>query len=240
MEVPISSSSFSEKDNKIVIAKSENTVPKFEDIVDIKNYNKNINELTSNELYSNKKAKIPKLKFCCKKIGHTLCLLSDKMGNPLIMIGPHWPMYVCFCGLLSLGFFSFFYKFYTTLNLFLKIFGIISFSIYFLSYTGTFLLNPGYPERNEDSLKGIPRIKYKFCIECNIWERIDRNIFHCFECGVCVEGYDHHCPWTGKCIGRKTINYFYTFITSVFVFFLFFIIALIYIDHTGGKMKKFL
>ena len=238
MKVPITSSSFSEKDNKIELTKSEITIPKFEDIVDVKNYNKNINEINSIAIDSNKKAKNPNLKFCCKKLGHTLCLFSDKMGNPLIMIGPHWPMYACFCGILSLGFISFFYKFYTILNLFLKIFGVLSFSIYFFSYTGTFLLNPGYPERNVDSLKGNPRIKYKFCMECNIWERIDRNIFHCPECGVCIEGYDHHCPWTGKCIGKKTIYYFYTFITSVFVVFLFFIVALIYIDYNGEKKRK--
>ena len=237
MEVPITSSNLSEKENKLEISNNEN-IPKFEDIVDIKNYSiKNINE-PSNDFQSNSKQKKKKLKFCCKKIGHTLCLLSDKMGNPLLMIGPHWPMYFCFCGLISLGYFSFFYHFFHILNTFLKICGIISYGLYFISYTGTFLLNPGYPERNEESLIGNPRIKYKYCIECDMWIRIDRNISHCVECGVCIEGYDHHCPWTGKCIGRKTIFYFYAFITSVFIVFSFFVISLIYIDLTGQKKNK--
>ena len=237
MEVSITSSNLSEKENKLEISNNEN-IPKFEDIVDIKNYPiKNINE-SSNDIQSNTKQKKKKLKFCCKKIGHTLCLLSDKMGNPLLMIGPHWPMYFCFCGLISLGYFSFFYHFFHILNTFLKICGIVSYGLYFISYTGTFLLNPGYPERNEESLIGNPRIKYKYCRDCDMWIRRDRDIMHCYECGVCIEGYDHHCPWTGKCIGRKTIYFFYTFITSVFIVFSYFVISLIFLDLKGKKKKK--
>ena len=164
-----------------------------------------------------------------------LCFFSDKMGNPLIMIGPHWPMYVIFCGGVTIGYIAFFHAFFKKLNLFFKIFGITSFSTFFLSYSGTFFLNPGYPERNEYSLVGKPRMLYKNCPYCEIWERVDRKISHCMECGVCVEGHDHHCPWTGKCIGRKTINYFYVFITSVFINFFFFIAALISIDNKKGK-----
>ena len=237
MNAPVTLSTFSEKDNKIEISKDSNAPPKFEDIVEIKNYyNKNTDDNLTN--YNQKKNKSKKLGFWCKIIGHTLCIFSDKFGNPLIMIGPHWPMYVCFCGLITAGYLSFFYNFCKNLNLFFKIFGISSYALYFISYTGTFILNPGYPERNEESLKGTPRIKYKFCIECNIWVRIDRDISHCAECGVCVEGYDHHCPWTGKCIGRKTIKYFYAFITSVFIVFFYFVSALIYIDLYGEKNKK--
>ncbi len=238
MEVKITSSTFSEKDNKIEISNNSNEIPKFEDIVDIQNYNKNINEINSNDFESKPKSEKIKLRFCCKKIGHTLCLLSDKYGNPLIIIGPHWPMYFCFCGFITLGYISFFYHFFNNLNLLFKIFGIGSFCLYFFSYTGTFLLNPGYPERNEESIIGRPRMKYKYCIPCNLWERVDMDISHCIECGICVEGCDHHCPWTGKCIGRKTIYYFYTFVTSVFIVVLFFVTALFYIEINSDKKKQ--
>ena len=96
MEVPISSSIFQEKDNKIELSKSVHNIPKFEDIIDIKNYNSNNNEKTSNELQLTKKSDKIKLKFCYKKIGHTFCLFSDKMGNPLIMIGPDWRIFLFF------------------------------------------------------------------------------------------------------------------------------------------------
>jgi len=96
MEDPTTSESFPEKENKIEVTLSDNnndynnnnqSIPKFEDIVDIKLYPKKISNL--NQIKSKKKKfeKEPNLKFCCKKIGHTLCLFSDKYGNFLIMIG---------------------------------------------------------------------------------------------------------------------------------------------------------
>lgn len=29
---------------------------------------------------------------------------------------------------------------------------------------------------------------------------------------MCIEGYDHHCPWTSKCIGRGNVVAFYVFL----------------------------
>ena len=37
---------------------------------------------------------------------------------------------------------------------------------------------------------------------------------HCFVCGVCVEGLDHHCPWTGSCIGHRNIWTFRIFLVA--------------------------
>ena len=34
---------------------------------------------------------------------------------------------------------------------------------------------------------------------------------HCPDCNVCVEGYDHHCPWMGICIGKRNYKKFMTF-----------------------------
>lgn len=41
------------------------------------------------------------------------------------------------------------------------------------------------------------------------------------DCRVCIEGYDHHCPWTGKCVGRGNVRYFYAwlfFLVLAFVY----------------------
>ena len=37
---------------------------------------------------------------------------------------------------------------------------------------------------------------------------------HCFTCGFCVEGLDHHCPWSGSCIGRNNIWTFRCFLIA--------------------------
>ena len=53
--------------------------------------------------------------------------------------------------------------------------------------------------------------------------------FHCFECEVCIEGYDHHCPWVTKCIGKGNIKFFYVFVASTFsyLFIMFLTVATI-------------
>lgn len=32
---------------------------------------------------------------------------------------------------------------------------------------------------------------------------------------------DHHCPWTGKCIGKKNLCYFYAFLISLTIHILY-------------------
>ena len=34
---------------------------------------------------------------------------------------------------------------------------------------------------------------WRYCDLCSVYQPPDA--VHCPECNVCVEGYDHHCPW---------------------------------------------
>ena len=43
-------------------------------------------------------------------------------------------------------------------------------------------------------------------------------ITHCHDCDVCIIDLDHHCPWIGKCVGKKNLCAFYYFLFSLFVF----------------------
>lgn len=43
------------------------------------------------------------------------------------------------------------------------------------------------------------------------------NIRHCHICDVCVDGYDHHCMWSGKCIGRGNIKFFFIYLGMLLV-----------------------
>jgi len=54
---------------------------------------------------------------------------------------------------------------------------------------------------------GIQRIE---CGQCKMLRPTTAS--HCYECKLCIEGLDHHCPWTGKCIGKRTIFYFHAFL----------------------------
>ena len=56
----------------------------------------------------------------------------------------------------------------------------------------------------------------RYCGICKI--KMDRDIYHCQDCDICVRNFDHHCPWTGKCIGAGNILFFNTFITATMIF----------------------
>ncbi|GLD97778.1 hypothetical protein PINS_up006475 [Pythium insidiosum] len=60
---------------------------------------------------------------------------------------------------------------------------------------------------------------YTYCDHCESYR--PPSALHCFDCRVCIEEYDHHCPWTGKCIGKRNVRYFYAwlfFLVLAFVY----------------------
>ena len=59
----------------------------------------------------------------------------------------------------------------------------------------------------------LSRIKY--CRSCFI-ARPSR-CSHCNDCEMCVERFDHHCPWIGTCVGRRNYKYFICFILILWV-----------------------
>jgi len=38
---------------------------------------------------------------------------------------------------------------------------------------------------------------------------------HCSVCQVCVTGYDHHCMWIGKCVGKNNLFAYKLFLVSL-------------------------
>ena len=68
--------------------------------------------------------------------------------------------------------------------------------------------NNDYNNGNEENSHYIK------CDKCNISSLKKDGVGHCKICNVCVIQRDHHCPWTGKCIGKNNIFFFYTFVSS--------------------------
>jgi len=50
-----------------------------------------------------------------------------------------------------------------------------------------------------------------YCDVCQVYQYNDLNIRHCDDCGCCIVGHDHHCPWMGKCVGKRNMTWFIIF-----------------------------
>ena len=90
--------------------------------------------------------------------------------------------------------------------------------------------NPGLPKKslqNELLLYNEPD-RYIRCQKCFFIIDQTKNYRHCDDCGCCCEGYDHHCPWTSKCVGKGNIFYFNGMIFMISIIFIYFILTFLF------------
>jgi len=89
---------------------------------------------------------------------------------------------------------------------------VLALLFYIYSYSKVGFSNPGLAstyEEPEDEMK----TNHRYCVPCKIVRPI--RTIHCYTCDICITGYDHHCPWVGKCVGADNICAFKMFIFSV-------------------------
>lgn len=156
------------------------------------------------------------------KLGNCYSFCADKKGNPLIIIGSKWYIYICLSLVIHfiIWFFLIFYKKEIEKNI--KIAEIILSLIFQIIYTIVYISNPGFPRNTIGRMKGIPKEQFKYCSECLFYINLNKKVNHCFTCGICVEGFHWHSFLINKCVGRKN---FYLFC----IFFVIFIVNIIYI-----------
>lgn len=168
--------------------------------------------------------------------GNMNCCLFYK-NDPLIAIGPNYFYFI----ILTLVLFSIHSSIFLLLQKrilkILRYTGHIIYLIQVFSYTFTTLKNPGIPSFNNqnyarnETINGSCKYKtYSHCSMCNSYVPVDSDeiTFHCADCDVCIEGYDHHCVWTSKCVGKGNLKIFYLFAISTLTYIIFTLIAVIW------------
>lgn len=148
--------------------------------------------------------------------GKSLFVFISKNGTPLLIIGPQWAIYVSFLGTVSFLMLLEYIFLWNKIGKVFRILGTIIYWTYAISYSYTALINPGYPVNNIGRRTGQPKEMYDYCRNCKFYINKFKGTIHCYDCGICIEKYDHHCVWTGHCIGKNNLISFYIFVCSIF------------------------
>jgi hypothetical protein len=89
-----------------------------------------------------------------------------------------------------------------------------------ITFLAVALKDPGILRRSNLSQVPGDENEMPYCDICSIFQ--PPRTAHCATCDCCIDGLDHHCPWIGKCVGRKNMFFFKVFnFCWVFYFFLF-------------------
>ena len=186
-----------------------------------------------------------------QRIGNSflLCGKKNTAFPQQCFVGPEWPCMVITNILIIVPTYFFIVNIAADLDMIVVILAIITVSILLVMFAATACSEPGIiwvpgdfdgaqAKSAEEKLESgyvktftpagatVSTIQ---CGQCQI-ER-PRSAAHCYECGLCVDDLDHHCPWTGKCIAKKNLQRFHGFLYSLCFHLLFVVSTLIYSAH---------
>ena len=174
------------------------------------------------EIYTPEILKVPKLNYGKY---YTFCYINN---DPIFAIGPDY-LYFLILFIINIAFDIFILTLIWSNSYYIiKLMSLIITIIQLFSYLITSIINPGLPKsKYQYYATNTHKGNYTQCQRCNLWINASKKTLHCNECNCCVEGYDHHCPWTTKCVGSKNILLFYIMVVSVFILIAYFFFSLL-------------
>ena len=149
-------------------------------------------------------------------------------NEPLIIIGPDLGYFIWIFTLVS--FLSILIYSLKTSAYFTSMLYIMGYIIFAACYILLMVLNPGIPTEKKHFDINDLNFNYRQCKICNcIYHKDDfKNVNHCQQCGICVEGCKHHYKFITKCIGKKNQKIFKVWTWSCFAFGFFIFLYLIF------------
>ena len=177
-----------------------------------------MDENENNIIMNEKEIKeIKKNFFKLKKIGN-LIIISEDEKEIKYVIGPLFPLLFILNLLANIFILIVVYK---NLPLIFKTIGNILNIIQIYLFIITSIKNPGLPSKDYEKIVYEEENKtarnFRKCKDCKLWINTDEKTIHCRKCGICIEGYDHHCDCINICVGKRNIKNFYFFILSSFL-----------------------
>ncbi|MCQ2815669.1 MAG: hypothetical protein MJ252_00235 [archaeon] len=90
-------------------------------------------------------------------------------------------MYAGFSSFITIGFIVFLFFMSRYMNFFVFILGFLSYFYYIGTYTATFLINPGYPQKYLQEEIACNK-NLRFCSHCRIYYESGKQVVHCRDC----------------------------------------------------------
>jgi len=160
------------------------------------------------------------------RIGKTIliCGRRDSVFPFQCLVGPDWHcMLVTFALIIGVPIVFMFYVAFK-LHVLVGIFGALLSASLIICYSMAACSDPGIvfvsEIKSDESKDDLVE-----CGRCNILR--PKNASHCYDCEVCIKDLDHHCPWTGKCIGQRNMRFFTCFVALVCMNIMYVVVATI-------------
>ena len=172
------------------------------------------NIINSNDVEDDKQVNIinPNIERVYNKI-HPFLFINNE---PLILITSDIYLFIFIFSITS--FLSIiFYSIKEQKMIFIKIIFILVYLYYTITYILLMVLNPGIPSnKSKIDLHELKR-KYYQCTLCNsiVYKDNEFITYHCHYCNICIEKFDHHCNFVGKCIGKNNSTIFRLWLFSI-------------------------
>ena len=153
--------------------------------------------------------------------GNYMMFFKYRSNDYICAIGPHWYVSVIGFGIIAAVGGLILVPLFNQINIFIKVGYLFFYLFALLNYLIMFFKSPGIipQKRNFELSKDIENKKQYECLTCLSLKT--QKAYHCEECDVCIEEFDHHCIWVGKCVGKRNLVNFYIFVVSIPVFFIY-------------------